>query len=112
MSRQPQQLRPTLGVPHRHVAIIAPADQARAIGTPRDTVHAPAMAAQPPGRRPPSSPGHLPDGDQRIRAATDQLRAVWTPGEVVEGGRVALHNTQALFTGDLPEPHRAIVTAT
>ncbi len=56
--------------------------------------------------------GHIPDGDQRIRAATDQLRAIWTPVEVVEGGRVALHDAHALPTFDLPQPQGAIVTAT
>ena len=82
------------------------------IRTPSHAVDIPAMAAQHPGWRPPSSSGHLPDGDQRIRAATDQLRAVWTPVEVVEGGLEALHHTHALRTFDLPQPQGAIVTAT
>ena len=61
---------------------------------------------------PPSSPGHIPDGDQRIRAAGNQLPAVWAPVEVVEGGRGTLHHTHALRTFDLPQPQSAIVTAT
>ncbi len=39
-----------------------------AIGTPRHAVHGPAMAAQHSGQR---RTGHLPDGDQRIHAATN-----------------------------------------
>ena len=60
----------------------------------------------------PSSSGHIPDGDQRIRTGTRQLCAVWTPVEVVEGGQGALHHTLALRTYDLPQPQGAIVTAT
>src|SRR5207247_6424770 len=80
--------------------------------TPSHAVYILAMAAQHPGCRPPSSSGHIPDGDQRIRTATDQLCAVWTPVEVVEGGHGALHHTHALRTYDLPQPQGAIVTAT
>src|SRR6266480_6037614 len=66
--------------------------------TPCHAVDIPAMAAQHPGWRPPPSSGHIPDGDQRIRAGTRHLRAVWTPGEVVEGGHRALHDPHTLPT--------------
>src|SRR5260221_12225815 len=90
--------------------IVPPATgQPAPIGTPRDAVHIPAMSAQHPGRRP---TGHLPDGHQRIHAATDQLGAVRTPGYIVEGGGVALHDPQRLATLHVPQPQRAIVAAT
>src|SRR5438270_12566867 len=53
---------------------------------------------------PPPSSGHIPDGDQRIRAGTRHLRAVWTPGEVVEGGHRALHDPHTLPTRERVPP--------
>src|SRR5258708_13233276 len=67
------------------------------------------MAAQHAGR---PRTGHLPDGHHAIRAATGQPGAVRTPGDVEEGGRVALQDPHALPTLHVPQPQRAIVTAT
>src|SRR5262249_22522491 len=81
---------------------IRPATSQQApIRAPCHAVYTPAMAAQHPGWPP---TGHIPEGDQRICAATRQLRAVWTPVEVVEGGHGALHHAHALRTFDLPQP--------
>ncbi len=67
------------------------------------------MSTQHPGWRLTS---YIPDGDQCIGAATDQLRAIRTPVDVEEGGRVALHNAHALPTGHIPHTQGAIFTAT
>src|SRR5207302_3532776 len=43
---------------------------------------------------------------------TGEPGAVWTPGDVGEGGRIALEDPHALRTFDVPETQRAIFTAT
>src|SRR2546423_4369134 len=53
----------------------------------------------------------IPDSDQCIRASTGHLRAIGTPVDVVERGRVALYDAQALSTCHVPQTDGAIVTA-
>ena len=80
------------------------------IRTPRHpTKHSPAMAAQHPGWH---LVGYIPDGHQRIRACTGELRAIGTPGNVVERDRVALDDAHALSALDVPHPQGLIFTAT
>src|SRR2546428_13952018 len=68
------------------------------IGAPADLIDDCVMATQQPGRR--SSTHYrtisLPDGDQSICTATDQPRAIRTPVDVEEGGRIALDDAFAL----------------
>src|SRR5205823_14149666 len=69
----------------------------------------PAMSTQHPGW---SRAGHIPDGNQRIRASTSELGAIGTPVDTKEGRHIAAHNAQALRTFDIPQPQSPVVTAT
>src|SRR5690242_16599594 len=55
---------------------------------------------------------YIPDGDHRIRAPTCQVRVVWTPVEVVEGGQRTLHDPLTPCMFDLPQSQGTILTAT
>src|SRR5260370_26796449 len=82
--------------------IVQPATgQQSPIGTPRHPKHQGAMAAQQPGWR---QAVHPPDRHQHIRASTGELRAIRTPGDLVERDRVALQNVDTLPTLHFPHP--------
>src|SRR5712692_7284170 len=67
------------------------------------------MAPQQPGQR---LSCLIPDGYQRIRAATGQLCAIGTPCQIREGHRIALDEMEALAAFSIPHPQGAIFTAT
>src|SRR2546423_3511531 len=67
------------------------------------------MSTQHPGW---SRAGHIPDGNQRIRASTSELGAIGTPVDTKEGRHIAAHNAQALRTFDIPQTQSPVVTAT
>src|SRR5262249_29638480 len=71
------------------------------IGTPFHAVYNPAMAT---GhlRRAHLSPLHIAYSDRAIGACTGEPGAARTPGDIVEGSRVTLHDTQRLATLHLP----------
>src|SRR5438874_13290205 len=67
------------------------------------------MSTQHPGW---SRAGHIPDGNQRIRASTSEPGAIGTPVDTKEGRHIAAQNAQALRIFDIPQTQSPVVTAT
>src|SRR5437667_174031 len=55
---------------------------------------------------------YIPDSDLPICTSADQLRAVRTPGDIIEGDGVALHGMDAVPACRIPHTQGAIFTAT
>src|SRR5260370_14975494 len=112
MPRQPQELRATLGLPHIDVAILAPTNQVRAIGTPGHPtgpgwVHTtrPAVGAG----------GHLPYQHALQHGAAGQPLPIGTPGHAIEEGLGVVQVPDDLDTtpgGWVPQPNGIIPPAT
>src|SRR2546430_2677931 len=112
MSRQLLVQGATPGVPHRHVAIIAPADQARAI-------RAPGHATDPGHVRTTHPPwvmlGHVPHQHALQKGSAGQKLSIGTPGYAVEDGLGVVEVPQVLDTGAgswVPEPDGIIPPGT
>src|SRR3989440_6243441 len=96
-------------VPHLDGIVHPTASQQPPIGTPRDPIRHPTMAAQQPGW---GRAITFPDGHQCIGACAGKPGASGAPGHVVESDRVALDDTRTLPALHIPHPQGAIFTPT
>src|SRR5438270_8435958 len=112
MPRQPQELRATPGVPHIDVAIFAPADQPRPIGTPGHPTEKGWVRTT---RQAVGAGCHLPYQHALQHGAAGQKLSIGTPGHSVEDGVGVVEVPQDLHAGPggwVPEPNGTIPPGT